>query len=240
MFTQCELQLGPSFKSNIDSIKEISKSASKLSLETAVPKLPNLDVSYDNTLKTVQETLNSLGYNFIGIQFYFVDHKAPLRKHFTVAKRMIAYLLPIKCLEATILAIYLTHNVKEITRFTLSFTSKFGKMTARHVVLGIYSNGKFGALGLSRKPDLMDKPLLFSNLYHLIKEYEDCYRGHGHKLKLVKIGNAIPHEAHIMQGIPWRGAVFSFGKSTLDSQSIPIIKHGLVIRQSRELIKLRN
>ena len=31
----------------------------------------------------------------------------------------------------------------------------------RHVVLGVHHNGKFGALGLSRRDDLMFKPLKF-------------------------------------------------------------------------------
>nr|ABA40766.1 SJCHGC00982 protein [Schistosoma japonicum] len=71
--------------------------------------------------------------------------------------------LPIKCLEATILAIFLTQGQKYFKRFTISFVSEFNGNIFRHVVLGIYSSssGLFGALGLSRRENLMYKPLKF-------------------------------------------------------------------------------
>ena len=37
-----------------------------------------------------------------------------------------------------------------------------------HVVLGVLYKGKFGAIGLSRKSSLMDKPVTFSSLFDLL------------------------------------------------------------------------
>ena len=37
----------------------------------------------------------------------------------------------------------------------------------RHVVLGVHHNGRFGTLGLSRREDLMFKPLKFKVSYKL-------------------------------------------------------------------------
>lgn len=123
------------------------------------------------------------------------------------AKEIIHDSLPIKCLEAVIVALYLTVPLTNVQRFTLGFKSKCGDLyyrytawlgnntttllfyfchhyfrsvglsqTAvslllpctqntllyllRHVVLGVHHGGSYGALGLSRRKDLMYKPLV--------------------------------------------------------------------------------
>ena len=75
------------------------------------------------------------------------------------AKEMIAESLPIKCLEAVILSLYLTAPLTNIQRFTISFKSHFNGLYYRHVVLGISSNSSYGAIGMSRRKNLMYKPL---------------------------------------------------------------------------------
>lgn len=57
----------------------------------------------------------------------------------------------------------------QVKRFAISFKSRFHGKSYRHIVLGVYHNGKFGALGLSRKSTLMDKPLAFASLGELIQ-----------------------------------------------------------------------
>ena len=74
------------------------------------------------------------------------------------AKEMIKESLPIKCLEAVILGIYLTNGVPGLERYPLSFRSVFGSNVHRHVVLVVSWNGLYGALGMSRREDLMYKP----------------------------------------------------------------------------------
>lgn len=46
-------------------------------------------------------------------------------------------------------------------RFPISFKTQFNGNIHRHVVLGVYHAGKYGALGMSRRDDLMYKPLQF-------------------------------------------------------------------------------
>ena len=75
------------------------------------------------------------------------------------AKEIITESLPIKCLEAVILALYLTVPLTNLHRFAIGFKSKFNGLYYRHVVLGVVSNSYYGALGLSRRQDLMFKPL---------------------------------------------------------------------------------
>ncbi|CAH8488468.1 unnamed protein product [Schistosoma rodhaini] len=116
--------------------------------------------------------------------------------------------LPIKCLEATILAIFLTQGQEYLKRFTMSFVSEFNGNVFRHVVLGIYSSsGLFGALGLSRRENLMYKPLNFPSLSLLINNYTEAYHGHYHKLLRVKIGLPISHRPYMLEKIPWKNNV---------------------------------
>ena len=48
-----------------------------------------------------------------------------------------------------------------VDRVPVSFTSECQGNIYRHIVLLIHHEGLFGALGLSRRKDLMDKPLTF-------------------------------------------------------------------------------
>ncbi|RKP22093.1 hypothetical protein ROZALSC1DRAFT_26518, partial [Rozella allomycis CSF55] len=112
-------------------------------------------------------------YNFTGIQIYTINKKRPFSYLMKTAKEMIKYGMPIKCLEACVLAMYLTCAMKNTVRFPLSFKTRVGNNT--HIVLVIFSNGKYGAMGLSRKGDLMDKPLKYTSLTNLIKEFVRCY-----------------------------------------------------------------
>lgn len=77
------------------------------------------------------------------------------------AKEIISESLPIKCLEAVILALYLTAPLTNLHRFAVGFKSHFKGLYYRHVVLGVSDNSSYGALGLSRREDLMYKTLQY-------------------------------------------------------------------------------
>ena len=78
-----------------------------------------------------------------------------------IAREIIREALPIKCLEAVILSLYLTNGLTSVDRFPISFKTVFNGTTFRHVVLGVYNYGRYGVLGMSRRKDLMYKPLEF-------------------------------------------------------------------------------
>lgn len=59
-------------------------------------------------LYEVQAYLCALQYNHTGYQFFEIEKHKPLRRLMEVAKQMVHYSLPIRCLEAVILATYLT------------------------------------------------------------------------------------------------------------------------------------
>jgi len=77
------------------------------------------------------------------------------------AKEIVSESLPIKCLEAVVLALYLTSSLLHTKRFCISFKTTFKGHTYRHVVLGVQHKSMYGALGMSRRTDLMYKPLEF-------------------------------------------------------------------------------
>lgn len=97
-------------------------------------------------------------------------------------------------------------------RFPISFKTHFSGNYFHHVVLGIYCNGRYGSLGMSRRSDLMDKPLTYRTLSDLIFEFEDSYKKYLHSVKKVKIGLYVPHEPHSFQPIEWKQLVLNVSK----------------------------
>ena len=54
-------------------------------------------------------------------------------------------------------------------RFALSFKTTFNGGIFRHVVCGVYTGGRYGALGMSRRRDLMFKPLEYKVVCVLLR-----------------------------------------------------------------------
>ncbi|KAK1329322.1 hypothetical protein QTO34_011504 [Cnephaeus nilssonii] len=107
---------------------------------------------------------------------------------------------------------YLTNGQASIERFPISFKTYFSGNYFHHVVLGIYCNGHYGSLGMSRRAELMDKPLTFRTLSDLIFDFEDSYKKYLHTVKKVKIGLYVPHEPHSFQPIEWKQLVLNVSK----------------------------
>ena len=64
---------------------------------------------------------------------------------------------------------FLTNGMMGVERFPISFKTAFNGNVHRHVVLGIYHSGKYGALGMSRRDDLMYKPLVYRVWFQQLK-----------------------------------------------------------------------
>lgn len=65
---------------------------------------------------------------------------------------------------------------------------------------------------MSRRAELMDKPLTFRTLSDLIFDFEDSYKKYLHTVKKVKIGLYVPHEPHSFQPIEWKQLVLNISK----------------------------
>ncbi|CAH8831996.1 unnamed protein product [Trichobilharzia szidati] len=196
----------------------------------------------EDYMEKVQCYLNKLGYNYTGMQFFPINRNAPIERLREVVKVMIKAALPIKCLEATILSIFLTQGQEYFKRFTISFVSEFNGNIFRHVVLGICSvNSVFGALGLSRRKDLMYKPLKYPSLSSLINDFVNAYRGHHHKLIKVKIGIPIPHRPYLLERIHWKGISISFRKGYCTNEINTMLdRYSRFLRGSTDVIIKRN
>lgn len=91
-------------------------------------------------------------------------------------------------LNSSPLTSYLTNGLTSLERFPISFKTQFSGHCFHHVVLGVYCNGRYGSLGMSRRQDLMDKPLTHRTLGELVAEFESSYKRYQHTLKKVGEG----------------------------------------------------
>ncbi|CAL8079850.1 unnamed protein product [Calicophoron daubneyi] len=208
MFEHCK-HANKTHVSTISALQDICTGGISESLPTIdVPKLELREHEGPfQRVERIQSFINQFKYNYTGLQFFEVNRKATLTRLSDLAKLMVQAPLPIKCLEATVLALYLTQGQKDLKRFTIGFMSECEGQICKHVVLGIYAEGRFGALGLSRRSDLMYKPLEFLSLSSLIQSYASAYTRNYHTLIRVKLGLPIPHNPHMFETIPWKGII---------------------------------
>ncbi|VDI61553.1 Hypothetical predicted protein [Mytilus galloprovincialis] len=163
-------------------------------------------------IEKVQNYMRNLQYNHTGTQFYEVRKNRPISGLMDLAREMIKESLPIKCLEAIILGIFLTNGMLGVERFPISFKSVFNGNVHRHVVLGIYYSGRWGTIGMSRREELMYKPLVFKSLADLMFDYEKSYNLFYHEVKKMKIGLPAPHDPHSYEFINWKTLTLTPGK----------------------------
>lgn len=199
---------------------------------TDLPKIPIPSVpTYQPTttisqrLEAIQKYIRDLQYNHTGTQFFEIKKTRPLTALMDIAKEMTREALPIKCLEAVILGIYLTNNLPGVERFPLSFKSQFSGNHFHHIVLGVHSGGRFGALGMSRREELMFKPLEFRSLMDLVQEYEAAYRGYWHTLRKVRIGQYVSHDPHSVEQIDWKHSILDLDKLSKEELRRELERH---------------
>eukprot|EP00467_Chlorarachnion_reptans_P023419 CAMPEP_0114500532 /NCGR_PEP_ID=MMETSP0109-20121206/8014_1 /TAXON_ID=29199 /ORGANISM="Chlorarachnion reptans, Strain CCCM449" /LENGTH=336 /DNA_ID=CAMNT_0001678199 /DNA_START=1 /DNA_END=1008 /DNA_ORIENTATION=+ len=143
-------------------------------------------------LASMNKYIRSFQYNFIGKEYFHPDKTLPLQRVMNIAKTIIRDCLPIKCLEATFLGIYLTREVEGLIRIPLRFGTIIQGHIYWHIVLAVKdkSSGMWGALGLSRRKDLGYKPLQFKSLAALTGDYKSAYESIGHRI--VKMTAGLP------------------------------------------------
>ncbi|XP_028836865.1 tubulinyl-Tyr carboxypeptidase 1 [Denticeps clupeoides] len=197
-----------------------------------LPKIPTPSVptcqpatSVPQRLEAIQRYIRDLQYNHTGTQFFEIKKNRPLTALMDIAKEMTREALPIKCLEAVILGIYLTNSMPSVERFPLSFKTQFSGSHFSHIVLAVHCGGRFGALGISRRRDLMFKPLEFRTLADLLQEYQGAYRAYWHTLRKVKIGQYVSHDPHSVEQIEWKHSVLDVDKLSRDELRKELDRH---------------
>ncbi|KAM9069272.1 tubulinyl-Tyr carboxypeptidase 1 isoform 2-T4 [Sarcophilus harrisii] len=177
--------------------------------KTPIPSVPTFQpsTSIPERLEAIQRYIRELQYNHTGTQFFEIKKSRPLTGLMDLAKEMTKEALPIKCLEAVILGIMPT-----LERFPISFKTHFSGNYFRHIVLGVNFGGRYGALGMSRREDLMYKPPTFRTLSELVLDYEAAYQRCWHVLKKVKLGQCVSHDPHSVEQIEWKHSILDVEK----------------------------
>eukprot|EP00644_Phytophthora_capsici_P016398 jgi/Phyca11/117657/e_gw1.34.212.1 len=142
--------------------------------ELPEPKLPSFGpkAPMKTKLNAVQNVITSLEYNYTGTLYFDVNKNRSFKSIANTAKEILKEGLPIQCLEAVFLGAYLTAGFSDLDRFPISFKTKAGTSTHRHIVLGVrHLQQKWGALGLSRCDKLMNKENKFDSLSDLVLDY---------------------------------------------------------------------
>lgn len=203
-------------KNHPDGLSMTRKIRNQASLPQILIPQPPLNfpptVCIPERLERIQNYMSELEYNHTGTQFFEIKKNRPVTGLMECAKEMIRESLPIKCLEAVVLGIYLTNGILGLERFPISFKSTFMGNVYRHVVLGVYHGGRYGAIGMSRREDLMYKPLEFKSLSDLVFDFEKCYTRYWHELKKAKVGFPVSHDQHSYEMINWKGVTLTMNK----------------------------
>ena len=168
--------------------------------------LVNKALAVGDQLLQVQQVLDSLQYNFLPQTFFNLRKNRPLKRIFETAKDIITESLPIRCLEATFLALYLTQSMRDIRRVPLALKSTCNGRSFRHIVLVVESKGKYGALGLSRRDTLQGRlPCQFDSLLEVVEDFREAYKQIGHRLATFKVGLYVTHNPQNIGVVPcWR------------------------------------
>ncbi|CAH1792343.1 unnamed protein product, partial [Owenia fusiformis] len=203
-------------------LPEVASASAPMNLPASIPVCEKMEV--------IQKYMSQLQYNHTGTQFFEIRKNRPISGLMESARDMIKESLPIKCLEAVILGIYLTNGIPGTERFPISFKTSFMGNIHRHVVLGVYNGGRYGALGMSRRDDLMNKPLIYKSLSELIVDYEDSYTKYWHEIKKVKIGLPVSHDPHSYEHIEWRHLSLNVPKLSREEMCKELDRHAREMR----------
>ena len=163
--------------------------------------------SIETKVLKIQKYIESYEYNHTDrFSYYDVKKTQGLYRICRTSKDILSQALPIKCIEAVFLGVYFTNDITGLTRIPVAFRSKVGDHFFEHIVLAVQNNnnGKWGAIGLSRKDTLMYKPLKFDSLGALLTNYKDAYEECFHKLYYVYVGLPFGRDMYNQEEILWR------------------------------------
>eukprot|EP01041_Mallomonas_annulata_P003191 gene3191-6295_t len=179
---------------------------SSLPLAPERPILPDLHsfLSEIERINRIQAFIESFEYNYTGKPFIKFTKSRGMSNVVHVAKEIIQEALPIQCLEAVFIGCYLTANIRSIDRIPISFKSRMNESIHRHIVLAIRHNNKWGAIGISRRTNLMNKDIHFDSVKELIDNYIESYQTVNHRLIKVYLGLPFSHDIFCDTPVKWR------------------------------------
>lgn len=163
--------------------------------------------SLSTNVSRIQNYIEGFEYNHTDRPSYYdVKKTQGLSRILRTSKEIMSHGLPIKCIEAVFLGVYLTNILENVMRLPIAFRSEIEGHFFEHIVLGIRSEktSKWGAIGLSRKDTLMFKPLKYDSLGDMLNDYKTAYEDCFHSLKYVYLGLPFGRNLHSTEEIEWR------------------------------------
>ncbi len=161
---------------------------------------------HPRSFRLLQNFISKLEYNHTNENYFNLSKARPYSRVMDTAKQIIRDCLPIKCLEAVFLGLYLTNGMDDIERIPISFKSQFSGRIYRHIVLAVHHipSGKFGAVGLSRKRNLMFKELRYDSMSELLEDYKQAYESLWQQVLKIWVGLPAPDDEFSYSPICWR------------------------------------
>lgn len=206
--------------------KEITNAINRIKSSKVLPPPPALPVycgennqmSPAERLGQIQKYIEEFEYNYSGKPFFRMWRNGGSFHVKSVANEIMTTGLPIQCVEAVFIAALLTSEMEDITRIPLNFKSKFkGESVHRHIVMAVKANGKWGAVGLSRRSCLMYKPLSFNSLFALIMDFKSSYNSVLHSMDAVYLGLPLPRDFSLVdRKVTWKHLKINIRLNNLD------------------------
>ena len=162
------------------------------------PRLSAQHLPSRERLYQIQQYITSLTYNHTSKQYYNIRKNRSLCRILETARDIVREGLPIRCIEAVFLGLLLTSGQEHLDRYPVGFKTMVGTNVYRHIVLVVHDTKAdlFGALGLSRRDNLMYKPLHYATLSDVVADYIHAYHSWWHAVHYVRVGLPAEHNEY--------------------------------------------
>lgn len=171
-----------------------------------MPVLPDshAGLSVKQKICAIQKFISAFQYNYSGSPFVRMQKNRGMKHVSSCAKQIITAALPIQCVEAVFLGCFLTADLLAVDRIPLSFKSKVNGHTYRHIVLAIRYEKRWGAIGISRRANLMHKDIRFDSLLEMVDHFQRSYEACYHRLSTIYVGLPFSHDVFSDMPIKWK------------------------------------
>lgn len=177
-------------------------------LRAPVPTLASMQPRM--LVRYIESVLAHLEYNYTGVSYFNIRKDRPLSQIMDTAKQILREQLPIKCVEAVFLSLYLTSWHRGIARIPVAFRTRVVGAKAssstecapsspapeyRHLVLVLHNRqtNRFGALGTSRRRELACKDFTYMSVGELLTDFRRSYARWMHRVVSITLGLPVQH-----------------------------------------------
>lgn len=122
-------------------------------------------------------------------------------------------------------------GIPDCDRTPLGFKTSLNGQVFQHIVLLVQYGGKFGAFGISRQADLMNKDLTFNSISDIVGNYKAAYEASGHTILKIRVGLPVEHRIQSPNYVCWRHLSLSPGTQSWEQCCEALENH--VLKKNR-------